>query len=119
MLYIDAFKTATRSLTHSKTRTALTMLGIIIGIASVIILMSIGQSAQQLILGQVQGIGSNLIIISPGAPSREGGFSRPPSADGIVITTLQQRDVDAADQRALDQRHCLTRRISRDSGRRC
>lgn len=98
MLYTDAFKTATRSLTHSKTRTALTMLGIIIGIASVIILMSIGQSAQNLILGQVQGIGSNLIIISPGAPSGSGGFSPPPSAQGIVITTLQQRDVDGLER---------------------
>lgn len=95
MLYTDAFKTATRSLTHSKTRTALTMLGIIIGIASVIILMSVGQSAQGLILGQVQGIGSNLIIISPGAPQGDGGFSPPAASQGVVITTLQQRDVDA------------------------
>ncbi len=94
MLFSDAFKTATRSLTHGKMRTMLTMLGIIIGIASVIILMSIGQSAQNLILGQVQGIGSNLIIIVPGAPSGR-GFSPPASAQGIVITTLQQRDIDA------------------------
>jgi putative ABC transport system permease protein len=94
MLYKDALKTATRSLTHSKTRTALTMLGIIIGIASVIILMSIGQSAQNLILGQVQSIGSNLIIIIPGAPSN-GKFSSPASAQGIVITSLKQQDVDS------------------------
>ena len=94
MLFTDAFKTATRSLTHSKTRTALTMLGIIIGIASVIILMSIGQSAQDLILGQVQSIGSNLIILTPGAPSG-GGFSPPAATQGIVITSLVQRDVDA------------------------
>jgi putative ABC transport system permease protein len=94
MLYQDAFKTATRSLTHSKTRTALTMLGIIIGIASVIILMSIGQSAQNLILGQVQGIGSNLIIITPGAPSGN-GFSAPAASQGVIITSLQQRDIDA------------------------
>ena len=69
MLYKDAFKTATRSLTHGKMRSILTMLGIVIGIASVIILMSIGQSAQDLILGQVESIGSNLIIITPGAPA--------------------------------------------------
>ena len=61
MLLRDALKTSTRSLTHGKMRSILTMLGIVIGIASVIILMSIGQSAQDLILGQVQGIGSNLI----------------------------------------------------------
>ena len=90
----DAFKTATRSLTHGKMRSILTMLGIIIGISSVIVLMSIGQSAQDLILGQVQSIGSNLIIVMPGAPSN-GKFSPPAAAQGIVVTSLQQRDVDA------------------------
>jgi putative ABC transport system permease protein len=94
MTFRDAFKTATRSLTHGKMRSILTMLGIVIGISSVIVLMSIGQSAQDLILGQVRGVGSNLIIILPGAPSG-GGFSSPASARGIVITSLQQRDVDA------------------------
>jgi len=94
MLFIDAFKTSTRSLTHGKMRSILTMLGIVIGISSVIILMSIGQSAQKLILGQVESIGSNLIIITPGAPSGD-GFSPPPSAQGIIITSLQQRDVDS------------------------
>src|SRR5665647_1164551 len=94
MLFKDAFKTSTRSLVHGKMRSILTMLGIVIGIASVIVLMSIGQSAQDLILGQVQGIGSNLVIITPGAPSG-GGFSAPASAQGIVITSLGQRDVDA------------------------
>ena len=94
MLLRDAFKTSTRSLTHGKMRSILTMLGIVIGIASVIVLMSIGQSAQDLILGQVQSIGSNLIIIMPGAPSN-GKFSSPASAQGIVITSLQERDVEA------------------------
>jgi putative ABC transport system permease protein len=94
MLFRDAFKTATRSLMHGKMRSILTMLGIVIGIASVIILMSIGQSAQDLILGQVESIGSNLIIIIPGAPAN-GKFSSPAAAQGIVITSLQQRDVDA------------------------
>ncbi len=94
MLFRDAFKTATRSLAQGKMRSILTMLGIVIGIASVIILMSIGQSAQDLILGQVQSIGSNLIIVIPGAPSN-GKFSPPAAAQGIVITTLQQQDIDA------------------------
>jgi len=94
MLFRDAFKTATRSLSYGKMRSVLTMLGIVIGIASVIILMSIGQSAQDLILGQVQSLGSNLIIVLPGAPNN-GKFSSPASARGIVITSLQQRDADA------------------------
>ena len=94
MLFRDAFKTSTRSLTHGKMRSVLTMLGIVIGIASVIVLMSIGQSAQNLILAQVQSIGSNLIIIVPGG-SGNGKFSAPASAQGIVITSLIQRDVDS------------------------
>ena len=94
MLFRDAFKTSTRSLVHGKMRSILTMLGIVIGIASVIVLMSIGQSAQDLILNQVQGIGSNLIIVLLGAPSN-GRFSSPASAQGIVITSLRQQDADA------------------------
>jgi putative ABC transport system permease protein len=78
-------------------RSILTMLGIVIGIASVIILMSIGQSAQDLILGQVQSIGSNLIIVTPGAPAN-GRFSSPVSTRGIVITSLQQRDIDSLER---------------------
>jgi putative ABC transport system permease protein len=97
MLLRDAFKTATRSLTHGKMRSVLTMLGIVIGIASVIILMSIGQSAQDLILGQVQSVGSNLIIITPGAPSGS-GFSPPASVQGIVIKSLKQEDVNALER---------------------
>lgn len=97
MLFRDALKTSTRSLTHGKMRSILTMLGIVIGIASVIVLMSIGQSAQDLILGQVKSIGSNLIIIIPGAPSN-GKFSSPASSQGIVITSLKQRDVDALER---------------------
>lgn len=97
MLFRDAYKTATKSLTHGKMRSILTMLGIVIGISSVIILMSIGQSAQSLILGQVESIGSNLIIVTPGAPSGD-GFSPPASARGIVITSLVERDADALER---------------------
>ncbi len=97
MLFKDAFKTSTRSLTHGKMRSVLTMLGIVIGIASVIVLMSIGQSAQDLILGQVKSIGSDLVIVMPGAPSN-GKFSSPASSQGIVITSLKQRDVDSLER---------------------
>jgi len=93
MLYRDALKTATRALTHGKMRSILTMLGIVIGIASVIILMSLGASAQALILNQVQGIGSNLIFIVPGGSSSS-KFSSPAAAQGIVIKTLKKNDMD-------------------------
>ena len=90
----DALKTATNSLTHSPTRTFLTMLGIVIGIASVILLMSIGSSAQSLIINQVQGIGSNLIFVIPGG-SNSSRFSSPQSVQGVIIKTLTQQDVDS------------------------
>jgi putative ABC transport system permease protein len=62
------------ALTANKVRTALTMLGIIIGISSVIILVSIGQGAQSSIQNSIQSIGSNLISISPGAQRAPGGY---------------------------------------------
>ena len=94
MLFQDAFQSATRSLTHGKMRSILTMLGIVIGIASVIILMSIGQSAQNVILNQVQSVGSNLVFIIPGGSSN-GRLSSPAASQGIIITTLNDRDVTA------------------------
>ncbi len=55
------------ALFSNKVRTGLTMLGIVIGISSVIIMLAIGQGAQTSIQSSIQSIGSNLIIVSPGA----------------------------------------------------
>ncbi len=90
----DIILTASRGLRHAKLRSLLTMLGIVIGIGSVILLMSIGASAQQLILDQVQGIGSNLIFVIPGA-TKGSRFSSPASVQGIVIKTLTEKDAEA------------------------
>ena len=62
----DNFRIALRALSANKLRSALTMLGIIIGVASVVALMAIGTGATASITGQVQGTGSNLISVSPG-----------------------------------------------------
>ncbi len=93
MRFKDSFKTALRGITHAKMRSFLTILGIVIGISSVIVLMSVGQSAQDLIVKQVEGIGSNLIFIVPGGTN--GKFQSPAAAQGIIIKTLVQQDVDA------------------------
>src|SRR5277367_28920 len=90
----DSIISAKATLKHGKTRSLLTMLGIVIGISSVIVLMSIGASAQDYILSQVQGLGSNLIIIIPGG-SNNGKFSSPAASQGIIVTSLVQNDVDA------------------------
>lgn len=80
----------------AKFRSFLTILGIIIGIASVIVVMAIGASAQQLILDQVAGMGSNLIGVLPGASDEKGP---PASALGVVTTTLKIEDLKAVLQR--------------------
>ncbi|HEY4496949.1 MAG TPA: ABC transporter permease [Candidatus Paceibacterota bacterium] len=93
MRFTDLFKIASSGLSRSRMRSALTMLGIVIGISSVILLMSLGASAERLILDQIRSIGSDLIFVIPGAISGD-GFSSPPSAQGVVIKTLVERDVD-------------------------
>ena len=62
-------RNAFRALIANKLRTALTMLGIVIGVSSVVALLAIGTGAQAAITGQVQGLGSNLIMIIAGKPS--------------------------------------------------
>lgn len=92
MRFSDPVKIAYKNILAAKFRSFLTILGIIIGIASVIIIMAIGTSAQELILDQIRGVGSNLIGILPGASEEEGP---PASAFGIVFTTLKNRDLEA------------------------
>jgi putative ABC transport system permease protein len=67
MNIIESIRIALRGLAANKMRAILTMLGIIIGVAAVIALMAIGQGVQNSVTQQIQGIGSNLVIISPGA----------------------------------------------------
>jgi len=74
MIIIDLLKETFASLSANKVRSGLTVLGIVIGIASVITMVSIGQGAQSSIQARIQSIGSNLIIITPGA-QRSGGVS--------------------------------------------
>src|SRR4030042_1068345 len=59
-------KTALRALKTNKSRAALTILGIVIGITSIMLIMSLGQGAQNLILSQLQTGGSKTIYVSPG-----------------------------------------------------
>lgn len=80
------------SLTVNKARTGLTMLGIVIGIGSVIAMVSIGQGAQSSIESSIQSIGSNLLIVTPGA---QRGPGVQVSAGRGTAQTLKQEDADA------------------------
>ena len=64
MNILESLRTAATSLTTNKLRAILTMLGIIIGVASVVTLLSVGQGVQASVTGQIQSIGSNLVFIS-------------------------------------------------------
>lgn len=75
-----------------KGRSFLTMLGIIIGVAGVIIIISLGAGAQSLVLGQVNKLGSNLLSIQPGNSDPKGP---PAQVFGIIITTLVNDDAVA------------------------
>ena len=74
-MFRDLFQETIWSLAGNKIRSGLTMLGIIIGIASVIALVAIGQGAQNSIESNIEAIGSNLIVISPGAQRSASGIN--------------------------------------------
>lgn len=92
MSFLDILKTVYFNLRANKGRSILSILGIVIGIASVIIIISAGAGAQSLILNQIKEIGSDVLVIMPGAAEEEGP---PISAFGIVVTTLKESDADA------------------------
>jgi putative ABC transport system permease protein len=92
MDFIGTIKLVFRTLLARKGRSFLTILGIVIGVAGVIIIISLGAGAQSLILGQVTKLGSNLLSISPGKSNEKGP---PTQVFGITITTLVNSDADS------------------------
>lgn len=92
MTTLDILEETYRALSANKARSGLTMLGIIIGISSVIAMVSIGQGAQGSIQASIQSIGSNLILVSPGA---QRGPGVQVSAGRGSARTLTQADADA------------------------
>jgi len=70
MNFFENILNALGAIGSNKMRSALTMLGIVIGVASVVLLVAIGQGAASGIKSQVQGLGTNLLTISPGSPNQ-------------------------------------------------
>ncbi|MGD2144663.1 MAG: ABC transporter permease [Anaerolineae bacterium] len=88
----ESVRIAFRALTSNKLRSALTMLGIIIGVGAVITLMSAGEGVSVYIEEQFQGIGSNLLFVLPG--SEDEAFSGPPGTT-VGGSELTNDDADA------------------------
>jgi putative ABC transport system permease protein len=95
MKIFNLFKIAYKALLRNKTRALLTMLGIIIGIASVIAMVSIGKSSQLSINAQVSEMGTNLIMVSR-AFQRQGGVNM----GAGTVQSLKLSDVEAIQQKA-------------------
>lgn len=85
----NLFKIALRALANNKLRAFLTMLGIIIGVASVITMLAIGQGSKRSIQAQISEMGSNMIMIQPGADMR-GGVRQ----DASAMETLKLQDYE-------------------------
>ncbi len=90
MKLFEMFRLALSRLGTSRLRTALTMLGVIIGVASVVALVGVGQGATGGITARLQGLGTNLLTISPGAART--GFTRGAAGSS---NTLTQEDATA------------------------
>jgi macrolide transport system ATP-binding/permease protein len=91
----EAGKMAMRSLKNNVMRTLLTLLGIIIGVASVVAMLAIGNGAKQKVLDGISAMGTDLLLIRPGAPNQRfvGGFRATLiPADAEAIATLPNVD---------------------------
>jgi len=94
MIDQEIFRLALKSIFRNKTRTILTMLGIIIGVSAVILLVSIGQGLQKYITGQFENLGSNLVSVLPGKVSLDEGFSGgAPNFGGSKLTLKMTEDL--------------------------
>ncbi len=90
---LSLIKISVNAIFKNKIRAFLTILGIVIGIFSVITLMALGKGAENYILDQVATVGDNLIVVVPGKSDSE--FSAPPSQQGLSITSLTYNDAEA------------------------
>ena len=91
----DLLQETYTALSANKARSGLTILGIVIGIGSVIAMVSIGQGASGQITSSIEGLGSNLLTVSPGVVQQGSGFV---SAGRGSAQTLKNDDVDAIRQ---------------------
>ncbi len=89
MNFANLLKIALRALNNNKMRGFLTMLGIIIGVASVITMLAIGQGSKRSIRAQISEMGSNMIMIHPGAERRGGVRQDPASMQSLKLEDYQ------------------------------
>ena len=95
----EVLRLAIESLLVQKLRTALTILGMVIGVGSIVLLVSLGQGAKNYVTSEFEGLGTNLIIIQPGKSDKKTHMGPPVGAAQRKMTTA---DVMAIEKRALN-----------------
>ncbi|MDZ4178844.1 MAG: ABC transporter permease [Coriobacteriia bacterium] len=93
MNFLESFRIALRALNANKVRSALTMLGVIIGVAAVILLVAIGTGVQDEVTGSIEGLGSNLIFVFAGNFEDGGGGGGPGGASIRKQFTIDDADM--------------------------
>ena len=93
MNFVESFRIAVRARAANKARSLLTMLGVIIGVAAVILLVGIGTGVQDEVTGSLEGLGSNLLFVVPGQYNVGMESGGPPSRYFTLddAETLQRR----------------------------
>src|SRR3989344_4147894 len=86
--------TALSSLYRTRSRSALTILGIVIGITAIILVVSVGKGAERLILAQIQGLGTKTIVVIPGREPR----GPTDVAQTLLSDSLKERDLAALER---------------------
>ena len=91
MSVLDALRIAVRAIIANRLRSLLTLLGLVIGVSSVIALIAVGQGTQKGVSDQIRGLGTDLIFIEPAAAAttQQGGTA------SLITTTLTQADASA------------------------
>ncbi len=95
MTYKHIFQTSIKGLSTNRSRSFLTILGIVIGITAIMLVVSLGAGAQALILGQVQGLGTNTIAVIPGREP-----TGPSDVSSLFGDSLKQKDIVALQNKA-------------------
>ena len=85
----NVIRIALRALARNKVRSALTMLGIVIGVASVIAMVSLGQGAQQQVQDQISSMGTNMLVVSAGSQRTGGVRGGSGSASTITLEDVE------------------------------
>ena len=112
MSLLDTVRIALRAIFANRLRSALTSLGLIIGVCSVIVLIAIGQGTQKGVTDRIQGLGTDLIFIESSAAattSQAGGFA------GLVSSTLVQGDAAAIMSNGIPGVTAVSARMSVDA----